>query len=123
MDRRRFLGSSAAAGIVLLLHERELWSATSSRAARYVLRGATVYDGTGRRPLVADVALDGDHIIGIGRRLQISGAEEIDLRDLALAPGFIDIHSHTNLVLFANPKAESKIRQGITTEIAVNDVG
>ena len=72
---------------------------------------------------MADVAIDGDRVTAVGRRLQVTGAEEIDLRGLALAPGFIDIHSHTDLVLFANPKAESKIRQGVTTEVVGQDGG
>src|SRR5262245_23542372 len=120
MKRRHFVSRLTTAGVGLLLQQREAWSAQPYRAQR-VLRGATIYDGTGGAPIVGDVALDGDRIIGIGRNLNTSGAEEINLRGLALAPGFIDIHSHTDLVLFANPKAESKIRQGVTTEIVGQD--
>jgi N-acyl-D-amino-acid deacylase len=120
MNRRTFVGNAAFTGIALLLSEREAW-ATRARMAKYVLRGATVYDGTGAAPLVADVALDGDRITAVGRQLNVAGAEEIDLRGLALAPGFVDIHSHTDLVLFVNPKAESKIRQGVTTEVVGQD--
>jgi N-acyl-D-amino-acid deacylase len=120
MKRRHFVSSLTTAGVGLLLHKREAWSAQPYQAQR-VLRGATIYDGTGSVPLVGDIALDGERIIGIGRSLNVSGAEEINLRGLALAPGFIDIHSHTDLVLFANPKAESKIRQGVTTEIVGQD--
>jgi N-acyl-D-amino-acid deacylase len=122
LNRRRFLGNTVASGIALLAGQRELW-ATNRRAARYLLRGAAVYDGTGGKPLIADVAIDGNQIVALGRNLKISGAEEIDLRGLALAPGFIDIHSHTDLVLFVNPKAESKIRQGVTTEVVGQDGG
>jgi N-acyl-D-amino-acid deacylase len=107
-------------GAAVLLHQREIWSAQPYRAQR-VLRGATIYDGTGARPINADLALLDDRIVGMGRRLQVAGAEEIDLRGLALAPGFIDIHSHTDTVLFRNPRAEAKIRQGVTTEVAGQD--
>ena len=120
MNRRTFVSNAAFTGVALLLHEREVW-ATRTRQAKYVLRGATVYDGTGNAPIVADVALDGDRITGVGRQLNIAGADEIDLRGLALAPGFVDIHSHTDLTLFVNPKAESKIRQGVTTEVVGQD--
>ena len=120
MKRRNFVGGLAAAGAGLLLHQREVWSAPQQRA-RLLLRGATIYDGTGNAPITGDVALDGDRIIGIGRSLSVTGAQPVDLRGLALAPGFIDIHSHTDLSLFINPKAESKIRQGVTTEIAGQD--
>ncbi|MGH7460266.1 MAG: amidohydrolase family protein, partial [Longimicrobiales bacterium] len=120
MKRRHFVGSLTVAGASALLHQPEVWSDRRYRA-QYVLRGATIYDGTGSPPIEADVAINGDRIIGIGRRLAAAGAAEIDLRGMALAPGFIDIHSHTDLVLFANSKAESKIRQGVTTEIVGQD--
>jgi N-acyl-D-amino-acid deacylase len=114
------MGGLAVTGAGILLQRRAVWSAPPQRA-RLLLRGATVYDGTGNAPITADVALDGDRIIGMGRNLAAAGAQVIDLRGLALAPGFIDIHSHTDLSLFVNPKAESKIRQGVTTEIAGQD--
>ena len=122
MKRRQFLGSVAVTGAGILLNQRELWAERGSRA-RLILRGATIYDGTGGRPITADVALEGDRIIGLGRRLNVAGAEIIDLRGLALAPGFVDIHSHTDRVLLANPRAEAKVRQGVTTEIAGQDGG
>jgi N-acyl-D-amino-acid deacylase len=120
LNRRGFVSQLSMAGAAVLLHQREVWSAQRYLAQR-VLRGATIYDGTGARPVSADIALLDDRIVGMGRRLQVAGAEEIDLRGLALAPGFIDIHSHTDTVLFRNPKAEAKIRQGVTTEIAGQD--
>ncbi|MBX6366175.1 MAG: D-aminoacylase, partial [Gemmatimonadetes bacterium] len=54
-------------------------------------------------------------------RLSGRGRRELDLRGLALAPGFIDIHSHTDLTLLIDPKAESKVRQGVTTEVVGQD--
>ena len=122
MKRREFVGASAMIGLGILMHQREAW-ATRERRVTIVLRGATVYDGTGGRPITADVAIDGDRIVGVGRRLSLSGAQVIDLPGLALAPGFIDIHSHTDRVLLTNPRAEAKVRQGVTTEIAGQDGG
>ena len=83
--------------------------------AGIILRGATIYDGTGSRPVTGDIAIDGDRITGLGRRLTASGAQIIDVRGLAVAPGFVDIHSHTDRVLLTNPRAEAKVRQGVTT--------
>jgi N-acyl-D-amino-acid deacylase len=86
-----------------------------------MLRGAIIYDGSGSAPFAADVAVQGDRVAAVGPRLAAAGARELDLKGLALAPGFIDIHSHTDLVLLVDPKAQSKIRQGVTTEVPGQD--
>jgi N-acyl-D-amino-acid deacylase len=88
-----------------------------------LLRGGTVIDGTGAAPFEADVRISGDRIAAIGPRLQAGDAEIVDVRGLMVAPGFIDIHSHTDTELFEQPRAESKIRQGVTTEVAGQDGG
>lgn len=117
MDRRAFLGASAA----LALFPREaVWAAPRHRATT-VLRGALVLDGTGAPAAAGDVAIGEGRIVAVGRRLSLPGIEEIDLRGLALAPGFVDIHSHTDLSLLVNPNAESKLRQGVTTEVTGQD--
>jgi len=90
--------------------------------ADLVLRGATVFDGTGAPGVTADVAVTGARISAVGRDLP-AGAEEVDLRELALAPGFIDIHSHADLSLLVNSRAESRIRQGVTLEVVGQDGG
>jgi N-acyl-D-amino-acid deacylase len=95
---------------------------SGQRRADLVLRGATVYDGTGAAGREADVAIAGDRIEAVGARLP-AGTEEIDVRGLALAPGFIDIHSHADLSLLVNNRAESRIRQGVTLEVVGQDGG
>jgi N-acyl-D-amino-acid deacylase len=92
------------------------------RRADLVLRGATVFDGSGRAGRDADVAVTGDRITEVGPGLA-AGSEEIDLRGLALAPGFIDVHSHADMSLLVNNRAESRIRQGVTTEVVGQDGG
>jgi len=82
-----------------------------------LIRGAEVFDGTGGPPVRADVAVSGDRIAAVGRDLPGSAERTIDAGGLALAPGFIDIHAHTDLSVFARPLAESKVRQGVTTEV------
>ena len=77
-------------------------------------------DGTGAPGRVADVAIEGGRITVIGL-VPERGTEEIDARGLVVAPGFIDIHSHADLNLLAEPRAESRIRQGVTTEVVGQD--
>jgi N-acyl-D-amino-acid deacylase len=90
-------------------------------SAELLLRGGLVFDGTGAPGVVADVRISGERVVAVGRGLAEQGAEVIDVRGLAVAPGFIDIHSHTDVVLLAHPNAESKVRQGVTTEVAGQD--
>jgi N-acyl-D-amino-acid deacylase len=86
-----------------------------------LIQGGTVYDGLGNPGIVADVAIRGERIVGIGKRLNASKAKRImEAKGLAVSPGFIDMHTHTAAHLIANPLAESHIRQGITTEISGN---
>ncbi|CAN5618651.1 D-aminoacylase [soil metagenome] len=122
MNRRTFLRASATTAGAALLGPAAAWAINPSRADT-VLRGALIFDGTGARPFEADVALAGNRIAAVGPRLQASGAREVNLRGLALAPGFVDIHSHSDLVLLVNPRAESKVRQGVTTEVVGQDGG
>ena len=85
---------------------------------RLVLRNGTVYDGTGAEGRVADVAIEDGSIAGIGRI--DADAQEIDATGLVVAPGFIDIHSHSDYTLLVDPRAVSAIHQGVTTEVVGN---
>lgn len=82
-----------------------------------LIRGGTVIDGSGRPGEIADVAISGAHIGAIAPSLSGAGARVVDAEGLTVAPGFIDIKTHSDFVLPINPKAESKVRQGVTTEI------
>ena len=81
-----------------------------------------VADGTGREPFRATVLTDGAFITAVEREklAGFSAAETVDGRGMILAPGFIDAHGHSDLSLIAAPEAESKVTQGVTTEIAGN---
>jgi N-acyl-D-amino-acid deacylase len=87
-----------------------------------VIRGGTIFDGTGAEGRELDVAISGSLITAVGPRLA-QGREEIDARGLAVTPGFIDIHSHGDGNLTEDPRAESVIRQGITTIVVGADGG
>ena len=85
---------------------------------KLVFRNGTVYDGTGAEGRVADVAVEDGRIAGIGRI--DADALEIDASGLVVAPGFIDIHSHSDYTLLVDPRAVSAIHQGVTTEVVGN---
>jgi N-acyl-D-amino-acid deacylase len=81
-----------------------------------VLRGGILFDGSGRPGERGDLAITDGRIAAIGPALG-EARRVIDVADLAVAPGFIDIKTHSDFTLPINPKAESKVRQGVTTEI------
>jgi N-acyl-D-amino-acid deacylase len=86
-----------------------------------VIRGGTVFDGSGAAGVEADVAISGGKIAQVGRRLAGRGTEEIDARGLAVAPGFVDLHSHGDGGMQDDPRMESLVRQGITTIVVGQD--
>ncbi|HZB90718.1 MAG TPA: D-aminoacylase [Stellaceae bacterium] len=90
--------------------------------ARYdlVLRGGTVIDGSGSPPFTADVGITAGRIAAIERLAERSGAAEIDVAGLAVAPGFIDVHTHDDRALLSQGEMTPKVSQGVTTVIAGN---
>jgi N-acyl-D-aspartate/D-glutamate deacylase len=82
-----------------------------------ILRNGTVVDGSGNPWFVGDVAIRGDRIAAVGRGLAGPARREIDVKGLVVAPGFIDVHSHSDYVLLEDGRAQSKVRQGVTTEV------
>jgi N-acyl-D-amino-acid deacylase len=81
-----------------------------------VIRHAKLVDGTGNPWVYADVAVRGDKIVVVGR-VTGTGKREIDAKGLVVAPGFIDMHSHSDTLLLEDGNAPSKVRQGVTTEV------
>src|SRR5205823_12010284 len=82
-----------------------------------LIRGGTLYDGSSRPGERGDVAIANGRIAQIRRDLSGPAERVIDAAGLAVTPGFIDIKTHSDFVLPINPKAESKVRQGVATEI------
>src|SRR6266699_3260514 len=82
-----------------------------------VIRGGTVYDGTGAEPKHADVAIRKDRIAGIGDFKTAKAKTVVDANGLAVAPGFINMLSWSNESLIQDGRSQSEIRQGVTTEI------
>ncbi len=82
-----------------------------------IIRGGKIVDGTGNPWFVGDLGIRGDRIVKIERRISESANREIDAANLIVAPGFIDIHSHSDYLLLEDGHAYSKITQGVTTEV------
>jgi N-acyl-D-amino-acid deacylase len=107
---RRGAGTAA---ILLLLVDGCRPSATYD----VVLRGGRVYDGTGAPPELADVAIQGDSVIAVAAGLEGRGRTELDVRGLAVTPGFINMLSWANESLLEDGRGQSDIRQGVTLEV------
>ena len=87
----------------------------SGQTKSRVIVGASVIDGTGRRPFRANVRIEGDRIKRVGLFTPRSGEEIINARGFILAPGFIDIHNHSEQGLDSDTAATTQVSQGITT--------
>ena len=85
-----------------------------------ILRGGTVVDGTGGEPFIADVGVRGEHIAAIGDLRAAHAPCVIEAAGLCVAPGFIDIHTHSCAALLADPRGLSALHQGVTTHVVGN---
>ena len=82
-----------------------------------LIRGTKLVDGTGNPAFSADIGLQSDTIVALGDLGVVEAAMTIEASGLMAAPGFIDMHAHSDWTLPGNRRAESKIRQGVTTEV------
>jgi N-acyl-D-aspartate/D-glutamate deacylase len=82
-----------------------------------VLRGGKIIDGTGNPWFAGDVGVRNQRIVAVGRIAAGRGRRELNVQGLMVAPGFIDMHSHSDTLLLQDGNAQSKIRQGVTTEV------
>jgi len=85
-----------------------------------LIKNGVVVDGTGKPAFKADVGIAAGRIAVVAETVEQEAKRTIRAQGLTLAPGFIDPHTHSDLTLLANPRAESKIRQGVTTEVVGN---
>jgi N-acyl-D-amino-acid deacylase len=85
-----------------------------------IIHQVRVIDGSGAPSFIADVAIHGDTIAHVGTITAPQAQVLIDGAGLTLAPGFIDLHTHSDYTLLVNPLAESKVHQGVTTEVIGN---
>ncbi len=95
----------------------------AARAADYdlLVRGGTIYDGSGAAPYRGDVAIKGDRIVYVGPRASGEAARSIEATGLAVAPGFINMLAHPEESLIADGRALSDLSQGVTLEVLGED--
>lgn len=101
--------------IVVMLVASNSGQRTTSRKKSLVITGATVIDGSGRRAFVANVRIDGSTITDVGNFKLKTTDDVIDARGKFIAPGFIDIHNHSESGLLSDSTAANQVSQGITT--------
>ena len=126
ISRKEFIKKSAGATIALgtMGGISTLLSGCSRPSLDILIKNGNIIDGTGKIEYPADIGIRDGKIVAIenyGILRDDSAAQVIDAKSLKVSPGFIDIHSHTDTGLFINPNAESKIRQGVTTEVSGQD--
>ena len=86
-----------------------------------LIHGAMLYDGSGQPARTADVAVTGDRVVAVGDlRGTLNPAETVDANGLALAPGFIDAHTHDDRAVLSSPDMSMKLSQGVTSVIGGN---
>lgn len=122
MTRRDFLKKTsritAAAGVSgfgILLK-----GCTSKKELDILIKDGMIYSGIHQEPFRADVGIQGELIKEVGKISTAKAKQVIDAKNLSVCPGFIDLHNHTDTELLVNPKAESCVRQGITTLVSGN---
>ena len=100
-----------------------VWSYDTGKAQNMLdilIKNGVVVDGTGKPAFKADVGIAAGRIAVVAEDIEQEAKRTIQAQALHLAPGFIDPHTHSDLTLLVNPRAESKIRQGVTTEVIGN---
>ncbi len=119
LDATFYGGSLMRIVLRLLLIACAMFLVTCTRTPEYdvIIRNGTVYDGSGKAPVVADVAFKGDRIAAVGKWEGVRGKMEIDATGLAVAPGFINMLSWATESLIEDGRSQSDIRQGVTLEV------
>ncbi|MFY9620661.1 MAG: D-aminoacylase [Pyrinomonadaceae bacterium] len=113
------LGNLLTLTLIVALSHTAIAQAPRSQPSSFdvIIKGGTVYDGSGRPPRRADVGIKGDRIAAVGNLSRATATTVVDAKGLAVAPGFINMLSHSESSLIRDPRSLSEIKQGVTTQI------
>ena len=119
LTRRDFIKAVAATGFASTLSGCAIpaGSIRQRQAFDLVIKNGNMIDGTGAAERPADIGIRDGKILAVGNLDEATAERVIDARGLTVVPGFIDVHSHVDVELFSDPRAESKVHQGVTTEV------
>lgn len=120
MNRRDFLRASALGAAALGLSGMTGCKVTTRHSFDTIIKNGVIYAGDGKPPIEGDIAIRDGRIAAIGKDLGSQAELVLDAGGLVVSPGFIDIHTHTDTNLFDAPKGDSRIFQGITTDLGGN---
>lgn len=118
--RRHFLATSAAAAAFAAVGRAGGPRCAGNEPFDLVIHGGRVFDGTGGPEQRLDLGILGGRITALDTIPPTAGRAALDAKGLAVAPGFVDVHTHSDESIFEAPLAESRILQGITTEVTGN---
>lgn len=118
------MGRSRHTLVLTVLSVAAVWLAAWTSGLRaqepqydILIRGGRIVNGTGNPWFSGDVGITGDRIVAVGRLDNVEAARVIDATGMIVAPGFIDLHTHSDFPLLADGTAQSKVRQGVTVDV------
>ena len=110
----KFLSLTLILAMTLMVYVQGL---AQQQSFDIIIRNGTVYDGSGRSPVKADVGIKGDRIVAVGNLSRATAPTIVDAKGLAVAPGFINMLSHSESSWLQDYRSLSELRQGVTTQI------
>jgi len=119
--RAALIAILAACGLMLTCNAQKPVTQKTQPEYDLLITGGHIVDGSGSPWYEGDVAVKGGRIAAVGRLVNARAKRVINATGLAVAPGFIDLHSHSDYTLLVDGDGQSKIRQGVTTEIIGED--
>ena len=113
----KLLALTLILALTVMTYGQQRFASVSQQQFDVIIKGGTVYNGTGRAPVKADIGIKGDRIAAVGNLSRASAPTIIEANGLAVAPGFINMLSHSETSWFVDDRSLSELLQGVTTQI------